>query len=82
MVDLLWVRDHYDFDKNRYIDFDEISAAVQDYFNAVITNEQLQGVQDAYDDSTSLPAYSTAKQFISFIIPTGATIKVDGVQYD
>jgi len=82
MVDLLWVRDHYDANRSRYIEGTEKDTAFNDWTADTISMSDFMEVLDAYDNHTLLPAYSSAEQFISFIIPTGATIKVDGVQYD
>ena len=74
---LEWVRDHYDADKSRYIEQPELNYAVQDYFNGLITKEQLDVTNGAHDEHLLLPAYND-EHAVSFIIPTGATLKVDG----
>ena len=58
-VTLEWVRDHYDANKDRYIDNDEQKKAVYDRMDVLITQEQLVAVIAAYNDHTLLPAYST-----------------------
>ena len=55
-VTLEWVRDHYDANKNRYIDKTEVDAASADYPDK-ITMEERFAVVDAYYQHTLLPAY-------------------------
>ena len=57
-VTLLWIRDHYDANKNCYIDESEATAASADYPDK-ITMEELFAVLDAHDLHTPLPAYTT-----------------------
>ena len=53
-----WVRDHYDTNKNRYIDQNELQVAEDDFYhNETINEEELGAVYDAYDKHTLLPAY-------------------------
>jgi len=56
---LTWVRDHYDSSKNRYIENQESSQAIDDVVHGKITQEQLDAVIDARDRHTLLPAYDT-----------------------
>jgi hypothetical protein len=84
-VSLTWIRDHYDtIVKDRYIDDAEVKNANWDYFDNLITKEQLQAVVNAHSLHTLLPAYGTISpstdDVISFYIPTGAILKVDGVE--
>ena len=57
---LEWVRDHYDVNRDRKIDYDEGISSVKDFLNNVITKEQLDAVQAAYNDQTLLPTYGTS----------------------
>lgn len=56
---LTWVRDHYDIDKNRYIDDTEKGVAHDDWIVDTITTAELQEVIAANDSQTLLPAYDT-----------------------
>lgn len=75
---LTWVRDHYDLDKNRYIDDAEKGAAHDDWLADTITTAELQEVIAAWDSHTLLPSYDMP--IIQFNIQTCATLKVDGVE--
>ena len=81
---LEWIRDHYDADKDRLISFDEVNGAVKDYFSGEISNEQVGAVRDAYNAQTLLPDYGgsfhTLSNVVSCNIPTGAMLKVNGVE--
>ena len=83
-VTLEWIRDNYDTNKNRYMDRDETMSAVNDFYSNMISMEQVGAVRDAFDAHTLLPAYGGAFQTLSNVttlnIPTGATLKVDGVE--
>lgn len=57
-VTLEWIRDNYDtVIRDRYIDYDELQIATNDYFSGKITAEQATAVRDANRDNTLLPAY-------------------------
>lgn len=59
MTTLLWIRDHYDFNENRYIDANEARAAEEDFFGSgTITEDQYWSTHDAYWYQTLLPAYA------------------------
>lgn len=87
VVTLEWIRDHYDNNpKNRYIDGSELSMAVFDESRRTITREQLDAVHDAYYNHVLLPDYDvtvsimSASHVISFNVPNGAKLEVDGVE--
>lgn len=82
-VSLSWVRDHYDKDRSRYIEEDERKIAFSDWLAERITPSEYSAVLDAHSSHTLLPSYGgpapTAIDVISINIPTGATLKVDGI---
>lgn len=59
-VTLTWIRDNFDANKDRYIDYDEFKVAVRAYATGKITYEEYIAVKAAYDDKTLLPAYDGA----------------------
>jgi hypothetical protein len=75
-VTLEWVRDHYDANKNRYIESDEVDNASADY-PAKITMEQLFAVIDASANRTLLPAYTTTSQAKGEILNTSYPATVE-----
>lgn len=83
---LEWIRDHYDVDKDRYITKSEVGNALDDYFANLITREQFYAVKAAYDSHTLLPAYGFYTMsvidghVISVNIPSGAMLKIEGVE--
>lgn len=83
---LEWVRDKYDRDHDRRINSEENGYARMDNFRGLITTEQMLAVNNAYMNKVLLPEYGTyhtlsvTDQLISVIIPTGATLKIDGVE--
>jgi len=56
---LTWVRDHYDADRNRYINSTESERAFDDGNDGRISSAQADAVVRAWDRHTQLPAYST-----------------------
>jgi len=56
---LTWVRDHYDSNKDRYIDDNEKDVAQDDWIADTITTAELQEVIAAGNSHTLLPAYDT-----------------------
>ena len=86
-VTLEWVRDHYDNNpKNGYIDLAEYNTAILEFGQAKITQEQFVAVRDAFKNHISLPDYGfhtmsvSDGHVISVNIPSGAMLKVDGVE--
>ena len=83
---LEWIRDHYDADKDRLISFDEVNGAVKDYFSGEISDEQVGAVRDAFDAHTLLPDYGfntmsvSDGHVVSVNIPSGAMLKIEGVE--
>ena len=75
VVTLVWVRDHYDKNKDRYIDRYEVSPASYDLAVGTITQEQLDAVEAAWEDGTLLPAYPD-EHAVSFVLPRDATLTV------
>lgn len=55
---LIWVRDHYDVDKDRYISYEEAHTAQIDYGEGRINVDQYVAVVHAYNEKTLLPEYS------------------------
>jgi hypothetical protein len=84
-VTLEWVRDHYDANKNRYIDDAEIPLAEDHWNDGIITDEQYDAVSSVWSAHILLPAYeapSSAKGEIVYPnYPTtamvGASIAVE-----
>ena len=74
-VTLKWVRDHYDKNKDRYIDRYEVSPASYDLAVGTITQEQYDAVEAAWKDGTLLPAY-IPEHLVVFVLPRDATITV------
>jgi len=56
---LTWVRDHYDSNKDRYIDDNEKDVAQGDWMADTITTAELQEVIAVCNSHTLLPAYDT-----------------------
>ena len=58
MTTLLWIRDHYDANKDRYIDSEEMHVAEEDFFGyGTISEDEFFSTEDAYRNHTRLPAY-------------------------
>ena len=73
-VTLLWIRDHYDSNKDRHIDKTEAIKAMNDLiYSGSITKEQFDAVKLAYDNNTLLPAYDTPAPTPTPITCNGAT---------
>ena len=85
-VTLEWVRDHYDSDNDRYINKDEKNNAFVDWTGRNITLDEFNGVLAAFDNHTLLPDYGFHTMsvidghVISINIPSGAMLKVNGVE--
>lgn len=58
-MSLIWIRDNYDTNTDRYIDADENEVARQDWLADRITTDQFREVIAAYNDHTLLPEYET-----------------------
>ena len=85
-ITLEWIRDHYDTNKTRHIEGAEGSMASFDFAHGTITQEQLDAVNDAWKNYTLLPDYGDEQIYIamehvtSINIPSGAMLKVNGVE--
>ena len=85
-VTLEWIRDHYDADRNRRIDNDEKNKAFTDWNAGKINIVEFTGVLAAFDNNTLLPDYGfytmsvSDGHVISVNIPSGATLKIEGVE--
>ena len=83
-VSLEWIRDNYDTNRGRHIENDERMKAYDDYRANRITYAQYLEVFDAYTKETLLPEYDAPtpgdKYTVSFVVPSGANLEVDGIE--
>ena len=83
MATLIWVRDNFDANKNRYIDADELEAARTAWNKDHINLDQFSEVINAHNNHVQLPAYTdtstTTSHMVTFVVPNGAALKVGSI---